>query len=133
MAASGRLTYLRIFADPSGESHMEELELAMLPKQIFPKLPHLHLSSVLTATGLSFCRVLPGMTEVTWHNSPSRKIVIWLTGDIEYETSDGMVRRLPPGSVVLSEDTTGKGHISCHPPEGQLLAFIDLGEDALQQ
>ena len=132
MAASDRLTYLRIFADPSGESHMEDLEHAMLPKQIFPKLPHLHLSSVLTATGLSFCRVPPGMTEVTWHNSPSRKIVIWLTGDIEYETSDGMVRRLPPGSVVLSEDTTGKGHISRHPPEGQLLAFIDLGEETLQ-
>ena len=130
--ASNRLTYLRIFADQSGESHMEELALAMLPKQIFPKLPHLHLSSVLTATGLSFCRVPPGMTEVTWHNSPSRKIVIWLTGEIEYETSDGMVRRLPPGSVVLSEDTTGKGHISRHPPEGQLLAFIDLGEEELQ-
>ena len=132
MAASDRLTYLRIFADQSGESHMEEIDLPMLPKQIFPKLPHLHLSSVLTATGLSFCRVPPGMTEVTWHNSPSRKIVIWLTGEIEYETSDGMVRRLPPGSVVLSEDTTGKGHISRHPPEGQLLAFIDLGEEELQ-
>jgi hypothetical protein len=43
-----------------------------------------------------------------------------------------MVRRLPPGSVVLSEDTTGKGHISRHPSEGQLLAFIDLEEEALR-
>jgi quercetin dioxygenase-like cupin family protein len=69
-----------------------------------------------------------GLTEVSWHNSPSRKIVICLTGQMEYETSDGDVRRLPAGSVVLSEDTTGKGHISRHPPEGQLLVFIDVEE-----
>jgi hypothetical protein len=132
MTGSNRLTYLRIFADDAGESHMEDLDLTMLPKQIFPKLPELHLTPVVGATGLSFCRVPPGMTEVSWHNSPSRKIVIWLTGEIEYETSDGMVRRMPPGSVVLSEDTTGKGHISRHPPEGQLLAFIDLDEEAMR-
>ena len=132
MPTSDGLAYLRIYADASGESHMEDLDLAMLPKQIFPKLPELHLSSVMPATGFSFCRVPAGMTEVSWHNSPSRKIVIWLTGEIEYETSDGMIRRLPPGSVVLSEDTTGRGHISRHPPEGQLLAFIDLGQEALR-
>jgi hypothetical protein len=27
---------------------------------------------------------------------------------------------------VLAEDTTGKGHISRHPPQGQLLMFVDL-------
>lgn len=123
------LTYLRIYADPDGESHMQELSLDLLPKEIFPGLPDLHLSSVWAAKSFSFCRVPAGMTEVSWHNSPSRKIVIWLTGQIEYETSDGDVRRLPPGSVVLSEDTTGKGHISRHPPEGQLLAFIDVTEN----
>jgi hypothetical protein len=82
MTGSNRLTYLRIFADASGESHMEDLDLIILPKQIFPKLPELHLTPVVGATGLSFCRVPPGMTEVSWHNSPSRKIVIWLTGEI---------------------------------------------------
>ena len=66
------------------------------------------------------------MTEVSWHNSPSRKLVFWQTGEIEYETSDGAFRRLPSGSVVLSEDTTGKGHLSRHPAEGQVLAFVDL-------
>ena len=34
--------------------------------------------------------------------------------------------RFPVGSAVFAGDTTGKGHISRHPPEGQLLMFIDL-------
>jgi hypothetical protein len=39
-------------------------------------------------------------------------------------TSDGDIRRLPAGSVVLAEDTTGKGHITRHPPEGQLVVHV---------
>jgi hypothetical protein len=38
--------------------------------------------------------------------------VIYLSGVIEGETSDGAVRRFGPGSVSLLEDTTGKGHRS---------------------
>ena len=50
-----------------------------------------------------------------------------LTGEVEFETSDGDIRRLPAGSVVLAEDTTGKGHIIRHPPEeGQLVAHVAL-------
>ncbi len=29
---------------------------------------------------------------------------------------------------MLAEDTTGKGHISRHPPEGQLLVHVALAE-----
>jgi quercetin dioxygenase-like cupin family protein len=66
------------------------------------------------------------MREVNWHNPPRRKLVIWLTGEVEFQTSDGDIRRVMAGSVVLAEDTTGKGHISRHPAEGQLLVFVDL-------
>jgi hypothetical protein len=52
--------------------------------------------------------------------------VIWLTGEVEFETSDGDIRRLAAGSIVLAEDRTGKGHISRHPGEGQLVVHIDL-------
>jgi hypothetical protein len=64
------------------------------------------------------------MREVGWHNPPRRKLAIWLTGKVEFETSDGDVHRL--AAVVFAEDTIGKGHISRHPPEGQLLTFVDL-------
>jgi len=66
------------------------------------------------------------MGEVNWHNPPHRMLVIWLTGEVEFETSDGDIRRLAAGSVVLAEDTTRKGHISRHPLEGQLVVHVDL-------
>src|SRR5258708_3641157 len=97
-----------------------------LPREIFKGYPPLRLSNTLAATGCRFCRVPSGMHEVDWHNPPCRKLVIWLTGEVEFETSDGDVRRVAAGSVVLAEDTTGKGHISRHPPDGQLQVMVDL-------
>jgi hypothetical protein len=125
-ATDERMTYLRIHADANGETHMEEVDVSLLPKQIFKGNLPLRLSDTIPASGCSFCRVPAGMREVDWHNPPRRKLVIWLTGEVEFETSDGDIRRLVAGSVVLAEDTTGKGHISRHPAEGQLLVFVDL-------
>ena len=34
------------------------------------------------------------------------------TGDVEITTSDGTKRTFGPGSILLAEDVTGKGHIS---------------------
>jgi hypothetical protein len=45
---------------------------------------------------------------------------------VEFETSDGEVRRLPAGKAVLVEDTHGKGHISRHPEEGQNAIIVIL-------
>jgi hypothetical protein len=125
-ATDEQIRCLSIYTDAEGETHMQEIEFPLLRKQIFPNTLPLHLSQILPSTGCSFCRVPVGMHEVRWHNPPHRKLVIWLTGEVEFETSDGDVRRLAAGSAVFAEDTTGKGHISRHPPEGQLLMFIDL-------
>jgi hypothetical protein len=127
-ATDERVTCLRIFADANGETHMQLIEFALLPKQIFKDNLPLRLSETFASSACSFCRVPAGMREVGWHNPPRRKLVIWLTGEVEFETSDGDVRRVAAGSVVFAEDTTGKGHISRHPPGGQLLMFIDLEE-----
>ena len=126
-ATDQQVRCLRIYADTAGETHMQEVAFALLPKRVFPNQPPLCLSETAASTGWSFCRVPAGLLEVGWHNPPYRKLVIWLTGEVEFETSDGDVRRLAAGSVVFAEDTTGKGHISRHPPEGQLLMFVDLG------
>jgi hypothetical protein len=125
-AIDERLICLRIYADASGETHMQEIEMALLPRTLFKDNPPLHLSDTFAASGIHFCRVLSGMCEVGWHNPPRRMLVIWLTGQVEFETSDGDIRRVVAGSVVLAEDTSGRGHISRHPREGQLVAHIEL-------
>ena len=126
LATDERVTCLRIYADAMGETHMQEVEFALMPKQVFKDNLPLRMSETLASAGCNFCRVPAGMHEVGWHNPPRRKLVIWLTGEVEFETSDGDVRRVAAGSMVFAEDTTGKGHISRHPPEGQLLVFVDL-------
>lgn len=125
-ATDEQVRCLRIFADPIGETHMQEVDFTLVSKQVFKDNLPLRLSETLAASGCCFSRVPAGMREVGWHNPPRRKLVIWLTGEVEFETSDGDVRRVAAGSVVFAEDTTGKGHISRHPPDGQLLMFVDL-------
>jgi hypothetical protein len=69
-----------------------------------------------------------GVYEAGWHTPPGRVLAVWLDGTVEFETSDGEVRRVSAGSSVLVEDTHGKGHISRHPVEGQSLILITLPE-----
>jgi hypothetical protein len=38
--------------------------------------------------------------------------VVNITGTVEIVASDGEQRRFGPGTILLAEDTTGKGHTS---------------------
>ena len=44
------------------------------------------------------------------HPSPRRQLFATLAGDYEVTASDGTIRRFSAGSLLLLEDTTGKGH-----------------------
>jgi hypothetical protein len=125
-ATDERVTCLRIFADAKGETHMQDIDITLQPRRLFKDNPPLQLTDTLAASGCNICHIPSGMGEVNWHNPPHRMLAIWLTGEVEFETSDGDIRRLAAGSVVLAEDTTGKGHISRHPLEGQLVVHVDL-------
>ena len=50
--------------------------------------------------------------EGDWHPSPTKQFVFILRGEFEVSVSDGEVRSFGPGSVVLLEDTTGRGHFT---------------------
>jgi len=125
-ATDERVTCLRIFADANGESHMEDVDIVLQPKQLFKDGRALRLTDNFPASWYNICYVPSGMSD--WHNPPQRLLSLWLTGEVEFETSDGDIRRLPAGSVVLAEDTTGKGHISRHSSEGQLVVHVAPAE-----
>ncbi len=126
-----RVTCLRIFADAHGETHMEDVAITLQLRKIFKENPPFPISENFPAAWCNVCHLPAGLCEVDWHNPPRPLLVLWLTGEVEFETSDGNIRRLPAGSVVLAEDTTGKGHISRHPPEGQLVVHIALDDAAM--
>ena len=117
---------LRIYATPDGESHFEEVDVATTLTPLFPNEAPLELSAYYPASRVRFVHIPAGMREAGFHTPPGRLLAIWLDGYVEFETSDGQVRRITAGKAVLVEDTHGKGHISRHPPEGQNLILVIL-------
>jgi quercetin dioxygenase-like cupin family protein len=115
--------YSRYFADERGESHIEDVEVELSPREFAPPAPPLHLSPMTAATGVAFVR-FPAGWEGDWHPTPRRQYFIFLAGELEAETSDGERRRYSPGSVALLEDTTGMGHRSRVVGDGDVLATV---------
>jgi hypothetical protein len=72
-----RVKCLRIFADANGETHMEDVDIALQPKKLFEDDPPLRLSDNLPASWCNICHVPTGMCEVDWHNPPRRLLVLW--------------------------------------------------------
>jgi hypothetical protein len=120
---------LRIYADPDGESHFTDVEIPLNPVELFPGQPSLRISAQYRARHIQFVTVPAEMRESGWHSPRERVLAIWLTGEQEFETSDGEIRRLGPGSAVLAEDTTGKGHNTRHPPGEQQVILIPFPEE----
>ena len=100
------MRYFRIYADPDGESHFEDLDIALHPQPSGADYSALH-----PATGVIFRRN-PADQFLDWHPAPRRQYVITLSGEAEVEASDGEVRQIGPGTIMLADDTTGKGHIT---------------------
>ena len=105
------MKYVRLYADASGESHFEDLEMALTPVDFAPPAPPINVSAFAPATAYGFLSPPPGW-DGGWHPTPARQILFYLSGEIEAEVSDGEVRRFGPGSITLVEDMSGKRHAS---------------------
>jgi hypothetical protein len=97
----------RIYSDEHGESHFEDVPQEMVTER-YAGAQWL-ISQPLPARDVRFRRVTTEFPDEP-HNAPGRQLVVQMTGEVEVEVSDGEIRRFGPGSVVLVEDTTGKGH-----------------------
>jgi hypothetical protein len=99
------LTYVHVYADAAGASHFREEHFDFARGHNNESSIH-----VLEAKGgATLLRLKAGAFE-DWHNAPQAWFLIVLQGASEVTTSDGQVRHFGPGSVVLLDDTTGKGH-----------------------
>jgi hypothetical protein len=99
------LTYVHVYADAAGASHFREEHFDFARGRDNERSIH-----VLEAKGgATLLRLKAGAVE-DWHNAPQAWFLIVLQGASEVTTSDGQVRHFGPGSVVLLDDTTGKGH-----------------------
>ncbi|MGZ4885431.1 MAG: cupin domain-containing protein [Halobacteriota archaeon] len=58
------------------------------------------------------------------HPAPTRQFLALMSGAVEVETTDGMVRRFGPGDLILLEDTSGKGHVTRNIGDGYATFFV---------
>ena len=105
-----------LYADAEGESHIDDLEIA-LPAETWRG----RLSEPLPASGILF-REWPPTFEVDFHPAPYRQYLINLDAGLEITTSDGNSRVIGAGEVILVEDTTGKGHLYRSKAVGSVLS-----------
>jgi hypothetical protein len=117
------MKYCRIYADQSGDSHFEDVEVHLTPTDFAPPAPPVNISPFSPASRYAF-----GIFPTGWrddrHHTPQRQIFFILSGKCEIRVSDGEVRRFQAGGVILAEDTTGKGHASRVTSKTDLLTAV---------
>ena len=91
-----------------------------------PPAPPLEVSEIVEARH-GFLRASPGWFG-DWHPTPARQFMCLLSGVLEVSVSDGETRRMTPGTVVLLEDTAGRGHATrVVSEEPAVLVFAQVG------
>jgi hypothetical protein len=112
----------RLFADDDGESHVEDLEIPI------HGTAELRASAEWPASNIHFIES-EGTGELFHGNAPRRKPIALLQGGLEVESTDGMIRRIEAGEMLLADDTAGKGHILRGLPGSRRALFITLPTD----
>lgn len=117
------MKYTRIYADANGVSHFQDVDV---PMEAAP-LGTGTISEMIAAKGVMF-RLSRGYF-IDWHNAPRRQFVVNMSGEVEIVTSDGEKRRFGPGSILLAEDLSRKGHTSREIGDQERLSlFIPLAD-----
>jgi len=101
---------VKVYADDAGETHFADVEL---PATLgtFPTSPSRQLlSEVFPARGVYLREIVEDHPPDEPHCAPARQFIIHLRGAVEVTVSDGERREFGPGSIVLMDDTHGKGH-----------------------
>ncbi|MFC1802540.1 hypothetical protein ACFL0D_01075 [Thermoproteota archaeon] len=105
------MKYTKIYADEEGETHFKDIGIEFESVEYAPPAPALLLSQFNPATRYAFS-VFPAGWFGDWHRTPRRQIYFILSGELEGKVSDGEKRVFDAGSIVMVEDTTGKGHVT---------------------
>lgn len=122
-----RASYTRLFADATGVSHFEDLDVELLPGFAAPPAEPLHVAEFLSTAQCSWLGGTPAWKGDVPHSVPRRLLFVYLTGESEITAGDGTARRFGPASVLLAEDTWGTGHTTRIIAEGVCLIFTLSG------
>jgi hypothetical protein len=83
----------------------------------------------MAASGIVFVEFPSSVRDTNPHPTPRRQFGAVMNGVAETQTTDGEVRRFGPGSLVLLEDTQGRGHVTRVIEAPFQVLFVALGDD----
>jgi hypothetical protein len=106
------MRYVHIEHDGSGGSRSTDVEVTVEEQPYAAGVPPLLVASAIAAVGVVFVEFPGSVRDTEPHPTPRRQFGAILHGVAETETTDGEVRRYEPGSVVLLDDTEGRGHVT---------------------
>lgn len=105
------MRYARLFADDTGKSHFDDVEIAFTATDYVQSAAPVDFSAPLPATQVTFMRAPAGWSS-DFHVSAARSMFVVLKGEWEVTASDGESRRFTAGNALLVEDSSGTGHSS---------------------
>src|SRR3954452_192427 len=94
------MRFVRLYAGPDGESHFEDVEVALEAMNFAPPAPPLRVSEIVTATGVGFIAPAIGWRG-DWHPTPRRQFFVYLGGGAGVEASDHEIRHFRAGDVLF--------------------------------
>src|SRR4051794_9484077 len=93
-----------LYEDERGESHWRDIEVQWNESGVNGRAADReHASAVMF-------REMPTTYDLDWHPAPRKQYVIHLDGEGIITASDGEVRTIKAGEIMLVEDVNGKGH-----------------------
>ena len=98
---------LHIFTNEVGNSTIGEIEVSYVTP--FANMP-LKASKIYEATAGQLVHSAPCTQD--WHPAPRRQLFVLLSGEVQFETSDGKTADVLPGSVILVNAMASKGHLA---------------------
>ncbi len=117
------MRYTRLHTTADGESHFSEVEVELHSTDFAPPAPPIPVSAPIDADRVLFAR-LPAGFDGDPHPTPARQFWTQVSGTVEVSVSSGETRSFGPGSVLLLEDTTGRGHVTRVPGHLDVLGVL---------
>lgn len=89
-----------LYTGPDGQAYVKDIQVAARPHGVVDLLP---------TSGVEIHRTPAGFS-IGWHVEKRRQYVITLSGRGEIDIAGGKKIILTPGTILLVENGTGKGH-----------------------
>ena len=105
-----RVSYVRLYCDPGGASHFEDLETELESRDFAPPAAPAKVAPFLDGSATLFFAASPEWDGAVPHPAPQRQIFLVMRGAVRVTASDGEERVLAVGDLLLLDDTHGEGH-----------------------